>query len=90
MPDADIILSGHTHDSWVREVARIRLNRDGSQRHDIQTHIKLPSYKDDYGDGFSGWAATKGMPPKPSGAVWLEFYWCRTKKRILYRVIKAD
>lgn len=90
LPDADIILSGHTHDQWVREFARVRLTSNGAIRHDIQTHIKIPSYKDDRGDGYGGWAtATKGMPPKPIGAWWLRFYFEPKAGRVLYETIPA-
>lgn len=89
-PDAHIILSGHTHDQWVREFARQRVSWDGTLSHDIQTHIKIPSYKDEFGEGFGGWAtAAKGMPPKPIGAYWLRFFYCPQKMRVLYEVIQA-
>lgn len=91
LPDADIVLSGHTHGAFIREMARVRLNRDGTIRHDIQTHIKIPSYKDEYREGYGGWAtASKGMPPKPQGGWWLRFFWDRSKSRVLYEVIRAQ
>lgn len=68
LPDADIVMSGHRHGAFMREFGCIRLNRYGTTRQDIQTHINTPSYKNEYRDGISGWAAaTKGMPPKPLG-----------------------
>ncbi len=91
LPDADIVLSGHTHDQWMRELARVRLDRSGAIRHDIQTHIKLPSYKDEYGEGYGGWATAKqGMPPKPQGACWLRFHYCPRVQRVIYDVIRAQ
>lgn len=91
LPDADIVMSGHTHGAFMRELARVRLNRDGTLRHDIQTHIKTPSYKDEYRDGFGGWAvASKGMPPKPLGAWWLHFTWSHEKQRVLYTAMRAQ
>lgn len=89
LPDADIVLSGHTHDSWLREIARVRLTSNGTVRHDIQTHIKIPSYKEEYKDGYSGWHATKGLPPKPTGAYWIRFYYQRDVRRVVYSIIKA-
>lgn len=95
-PDSDIILSGHNHNQWVNELSRQRLDRgSGTLKLDVQMHIKCPSYKDEYGIGFSGWhAATKGLPPKPIGAWWLRFYYERESKtrphrRLLYEVIQA-
>lgn len=90
LPDADIICSGHTHDQWVREFARVRLRHTGEIKHDIQTHIKAPTYKDEYKLGAGGWAAaTKGMPPKPKGAFWLRFYYDWSHRRVLHEVIQA-
>lgn len=90
LPDADIIIHGHTHDQWVREYARKRLSRDGQIYHDVQTHVKVASYKDGYSDGHSSWEATKGMPPKPLGAYWLRFYWDTKKDRVFHEVIRAQ
>ncbi len=90
-PDAEILLSGHTHDQWQRELARQRLDsRTGALRHDVQTHIKCPSYKDEFKEGIGGWAtATKGMPPKPIGAWWLKFTYDGENERAVYQVIQA-
>ena len=92
LPDADIVISGHTHGSFIREMARVRLDTErGGIRHDIQTHIKIPSYKDEYKDGYGGWAtASKGMPPKPIGAWWLRFYWDGARETVGYDVIRAQ
>lgn len=101
-PDADILVSGHNHNSWMVEYARQRIDaRRGCIKNDIQTHIKVPSYKDGYGDGYSSWEATVGMPPKPGGAYWLRFYLkpnyssnsqgnLRSIQQIYYDVIKAQ
>jgi hypothetical protein len=78
------------------EYARQRVSRKtGSLYHDIQTHVKAPSYKNGFGDGFSSWEATRGMPPKPEGAYWIRFYYKRNYERgkcseILYDIIKAN
>jgi len=95
-PDADIMVSGHNHNSWMVEYARQRVSRKtGTLYHDIQTHVKAPSYKNGFGDGFSSWEATRGMPPKPEGAYWIRFYCKRNPERsrcseILYDIIKAN
>lgn len=90
LPDADIVISGHTHDSWIREMARVRLTSAGVPRQDIQTHLKIPSYKEEYKDGYSGWHATKGLPPKPVGAYWIKFTYQAAIGRVVYDIIKAS
>ncbi len=73
LPDADIVLSGHTHDEWIVPISRTRLDSNGVQSLDEQIHVQIPSYKDEYSDGFGGWHIERGGPPKPNGAIWLRF-----------------
>lgn len=93
-PDADIIASGHTHDRWTMEFARQRISDAGRLFHDVQTHVKVPSYKNDFGDGFGGWAARSGHPPKPLGAYWLRFFFSHRSPdgndRVRYELIPAN
>ena len=70
LPDADIVVSGHTHDRWIVPVPRVRLKNNGTQVVDEQLHIKLGTYKDEYTQGY-GWAVEKGFPPKSLGGVWM-------------------
>ena len=70
-PDAQLLWSGHTHDSWTVDLARERLSNQGTVYSDTQTHVKTPGYKPETLEG-SGWAVERGSPPKPLGAVWLE------------------
>ena len=74
LPDADIVVTGHTHDTWVVPIARERLSASGEISIDEQTHVKCGTYKDEYADGHSGWHIERGGPPKPLGAMWLRFY----------------
>lgn len=89
LPDADVVVSGHTHDCWVMESARLRLLEDGRVVQSPLTHLKCPTYKDDYGDGFSGWHATRGGPPKPKGAWWLTFSWCPRQRAVVWEASRA-
>lgn len=73
LPDADIIVNGHTHDSWHVPIQRERLSEAGIVYGDIQHHIRTSTYKDDYRDGGDGWAVETWKPPKPIGAAWLCF-----------------
>jgi hypothetical protein len=72
-PDAKIVATGHTHDSWFFTNARSRITHDGTEYIDEQLHIKIPTYKNEYGVKDSGFHMEKGRPPKPLGAVWLNF-----------------
>jgi hypothetical protein len=71
LPDADIVVNGHNHNSYIVPIARERLSNKGVQYSDIQYHVRTPGYKQDYGDGSGGWAVEKGMPPKPVGCAWI-------------------
>jgi len=73
-PDADYVLTGHTHDEWVVPIARQRLSDAGVQYHDEQLHVRTPGYKDAWGDGSAGWECEKMLGPKPKGAAWLRFF----------------
>lgn len=86
LPDADVVLNGHTHDSWMVTMARERLKNSGIVI-DSQVFIRTPGYKDDYGDGSHGWAVERGMPPKPRGSVWMDLSYTRASKE---RSITAD
>lgn len=75
LPDADIVMSGHTHDNWVVPIARVRISKQsGVVTKDYQYHVKTGTYKDEYADGNGGWAVEKGLPPKPLGAVWMRLF----------------
>lgn len=68
---ADILHTGHTHDSWIvpHEVVELRSGKEQKRR---QYHVSTPGYKDEYTD--EGWHVERGGPPKPVGAAWLRFY----------------
>lgn len=77
LPDADIVVNGHTHDSWHVPIARERLSDENVIYQDLQHHIRTSTYKDDYRSGADGWHVETGKPPKPIGAVWLHFMYER-------------
>ena len=94
VPDADIILSGHTHQEWYFPIQRVRVTNQGTVYQDTQWHVSLPSYKDSYGDGasYGEWAIEKGMPPAPVGAAWLKFHVQADKKKdfLLFDIERAN
>ena len=75
LPDADIVVNGHTHDAWYMPIQRERISDQGIIYQDIQHHIRTTSYKDEYKDGKGGWHVETWRPPKPIGAAWLRFYY---------------
>ena len=70
LPDADIVWSGHTHDSWTVRLAKASLTQYGSVRLDDVHHVSTPGYKDEWSP-LAGWHIERGAPPKPIGAAWL-------------------
>ena len=73
LPDADFVVTGHTHDEWIVPIQRNRIDDDGYQYLEEQVHVQIPTYKDEYVDGYGGWHVETGKPPKPIGAMWLQF-----------------
>jgi predicted phosphodiesterase len=74
LPDADVVVNGHSHNSYYVPISRERIGGKGKQFFDIQHHVRIPGYKQDYGDGSTGWDVTRGGVPKPIGAVWMRMY----------------
>ena len=71
LPDADVVVNGHTHDAWYVPIERERLTGLGEVVTDIQHHVRTPTYNDDYRDGSGGWFVESGKAPRPRGGVWL-------------------
>jgi hypothetical protein len=80
LPDAHIVATGHTHNEWQFPIPRLRLSNHGKVYHDEQLHLKVPTYKEEYRDGYGGWHIERGGPPKPTGAIWLRFSANKTTK----------
>ncbi len=90
LPDAHIILSGHIHEATIVETPRLRINGAGNTFLDRQTHICVPTYKEEYGTGHGNWHVERGAPPKTIGAMWLNFYWNRREERICWEATLAQ
>ena len=73
IPDADLVATGHSHNEFVVPLTRARLSPRGIPYLDEQLHVKVPTYKEEYGDGVKGWHIERGAPPKPIGATWIKF-----------------
>lgn len=82
LPDADIVVNGHIHESWLLTLARERISDRGVVYNDLQQHVRTATYKDDYRDGSGGWHVERGMPPKPRGSTWLRFWYENSEIRL--------
>jgi hypothetical protein len=85
LPDANIVINGHNHQSYIIPMVRERINQRGYLSKDIQWHGRIPGYKDDYGDGSGGWAVEKGFEPTPVGALWLRLWY--EKDAVMHKLI---
>jgi predicted phosphodiesterase len=88
--NADIMVSGHTHDQWIMPVQRVSLNQSNVVEHQTCHYVKTPSYKDEYTDGHGGWHVETGKPPKPVGAMWLRFWWDGKERGLRTELTMAD
>jgi UDP-2,3-diacylglucosamine pyrophosphatase LpxH len=70
-PDANIVISGHTHDRWIIPITRNRIGRYGESI-DQQWHIKTGTYQNAPID-FNGYAIEKGLAPKTGAGIWLKY-----------------
>lgn len=70
---ADLMLSGHDHNSVTLDVVKVRLN--GNNREELRPlfQVMIPTYLDDYQQRV-GWSKEKRHPPKPKGAYWVRFW----------------
>jgi len=73
LPDADILVNGHSHDQYIVPLQRERLSEGATIIQDCLWCLRTGTYKDEYGDGSGGWHVITGKPPKPVGAIWLHF-----------------
>lgn len=69
-PDADVVWSGHVHESWIVTRPAMRLSHQNRITRSNAVHVCTPGYKDEHSSQ-SGWAVEKGLSPKPLGAAWL-------------------
>ena len=72
-PDADLLVAGHTHQTWMVPKSRVRVSRQGVITQDRQMHLQIPSYK--RSDFRNGWEAERGFDPTMTGAIWWRMYY---------------
>ena len=72
LPDADIVVNGHSHNSYWVPITRERIGGKGDHFFDTQHHVRTPGYMQGYGDGTTGWEVTRGGVPKPLGSCYIK------------------
>jgi hypothetical protein len=76
----DILWAQHVHNTEIFDTRLAVLNLSNNVEHKARWHIRTPTYKEEYVDGFGGFHVEKGRGPRPLGGVWLEFYKIKGKK----------
>ena len=71
LPDADVVVNGHSHNAYWIPITRERLSGKGVHYFDTQHHVRIPGYNQSYGDGSTGWEVTRGGVPKPIGSIFM-------------------
>lgn len=95
LPDADIVISGHVHEQYTICFMQEKLHDTGKISLKEQWHVRMPTYKDEYKDGYGGWHIETGKMPKPIGAWWLKVEFVRSQKnnkenyKLVYDFIRA-
>jgi hypothetical protein len=89
LPDANLIINGHNHNALYVPIQRERISNKGVQYFDTQHHIRIPGYKQSYGDGTGGWEVTRGAPPKPIGSFWVRLYMTSPATGVEIEVVPA-
>jgi len=69
-PDADVIVSGHTHQKWHVPMTVERIGQQMELREETVHHVKLGSYK--MLDRFAGWEVEKGFAQPRLGGWWMD------------------
>lgn len=88
--EADIYVSGHIHEAWTVENVVTTLLESGRVSLKTQTHIQLPTYKQEYSMS-GGFHIERGRPAKPLGAYWLVFFYDNSQSgNVGYRVERAN
>lgn len=72
LPDADVVINGHSHNAYWIPITRERLSNKGELYFGQQHHIRTPGYQMSYGDGTKGWEVTRGGVPKPVGCIFMK------------------
>jgi len=89
--DAQILLGGHIHQSWVIWSTFVRPLVSGRVELEDRAHVCSSTYKQDFAVGQNTWhLSKKGRGPKPLGATWLHFFYDRNATgRVRFNAFRA-
>ena len=71
LPQADIVVSGHIHERWSVTNVQEMISTQGNRSLKDQTHLSLPTYKQEYDPSGYDFHNLNERPPKPIGGCWL-------------------
>lgn len=76
----DAAWSQHVHHTEIFDTRCAFLNDANKIGHKQKWHIRTPSYKDEYRDGYGGFQVERGQGPRPKGGVWLSVYFTKSSR----------
>lgn len=69
----DMVFNGHNHNAYYVPICQETVNEHGEHEFKMQHHVRTPGYNMAFGDGGTGWEATRGGVPKPVGGFFVDF-----------------
>jgi hypothetical protein len=88
--DAQVLIGGHIHQSWVLWTTVARPLQSGKVELEDRAHICSSTYKQEFAIGKGKWHTRKGRGPKPLGGTWLDFFYERSARgRVAFNAYKA-
>jgi hypothetical protein len=71
-PDANWIVSGHVHSSYLVDHEQFRINDAGRPFVSVQSHASVGTWKNEFGSGGGGWHVEKGRGPRQASGWWVK------------------
>lgn len=72
-PDADIFISEHIHNTWMKPERVERLSNEGTLRYDTKWVLQMPTLKDEYIGRKRGYVHDRNFGANPIGLIVLQF-----------------
>ena len=88
-PFADLIFTGHIHQSWHVPIDKMILKANNELVSKTQHHVCGGHYKDESKEGF-GWAKQKGFTSTPTGGWWINVLRKGNKRKVEIQITRAS